>query len=74
MKVWKYLKHVFVFGAALAIVTAANKPYEAKADTKINSRGRVIYKSADGEEMIQLYASDIRYLKDELDRLFAELE
>ena len=39
----------------------------------IKSHGTIIYKTADESKIVEFYASDIQYLHDELDKLFAEL-
>lgn len=61
---------------ALAFVILSIPSVQAKAagtSWTVKSSGTLRYQSANGSSSIELYASDIQYLKNELDNLFAEI-
>lgn len=59
---------------ALAAVILSIPQVKAYAtESPIKSHGTVKYVSSDGTQSVELYASDIQYLQNEIDKLKAEL-
>lgn len=63
---------IAIIGGTLLLGTAFTS--FASGDTAIKSHGTLRVKNASGSETVTIYASDIQYLQDELDALFAEVE
>lgn len=65
------IKRILIAGFVCAVAAAAGSGHYAHAQTEaIRSKGNIVL--WEGNEAA-VYAGDIRYLQDELDRLFAEL-
>lgn len=68
----KRAKKILVAFVLLAAVVCVPTVAKASGHT-IRSHGTLIIKDADDSKRVELYASDIQYLQDELDKLFNEL-
>lgn len=69
MKRAKKILVALVLLAAIVCVPTVTKA----AGHSIRSHGTLIIKNKDNTKQVELYASDIQYLQDELDKLFSEL-
>lgn len=67
------IKRMGIALALAGVILAVPNVVKAAGNHQILSHGTLVIKNPDNDQYIEFYSEDIRYLQNELDKLFAEL-